>query len=215
MGILLGFLYIHRIARHFGTVNELKTLGLALHNYHDEFGCFPHASSPADGPTAHSWRALVTPHLGDNFEGVADFKREYRFDEVWNGLHNCELLERYWFRKTARYLAVVGQETLWPPNGCRTLLDVPDGTGNTIMLVEMPQSKTLWLEPGDLWFDGQEVLLPDGQTKRPVSLAGCIVVMADGSVGRLNPRITKEQVRALLTVNGGEQRFHPWTLERE
>ena len=44
--------------------NNLKQIGLALHNYHDEYGAFPPAYTvDADGKPLHSWRTLLLPYL--------------------------------------------------------------------------------------------------------------------------------------------------------
>jgi hypothetical protein len=213
--LVLAFIPLYRFSRRSQTVSNLKTLSMALHSYHETFGCFPPAVVPAaDGRAVHSWRALVIPQIWDDFEGVAAFKTEYRFDEAWDGPHNRQLLKTNWFGDRTQYLAVIGEETVWPPNGCRSLGDVRDATGSTILLVEFPQSERRWLEPGDLSLDGQDLFLIDTKTKHRVSIAGCNVVMVDGSVGRLHPKISNEQIRALLTIEGREEWFNPWTLER-
>lgn len=42
--------------------NNLKLIGLALHNYHDEYGVFPPAYSvDENGVRLHSWRTLILP----------------------------------------------------------------------------------------------------------------------------------------------------------
>ena len=44
--------------------NNLHQLGLALHNYHDEYQCFPPAYTvDPDGKPLHSWRTLILPYL--------------------------------------------------------------------------------------------------------------------------------------------------------
>ncbi len=44
--------------------NNLKQIGLALHNYRSEFGSFPPIMTKAeDGSPLHSWRVLLLPYL--------------------------------------------------------------------------------------------------------------------------------------------------------
>ena len=57
--------------------NNLKQIGLALHDYHEVYGSFPPAYvSDENGRPMHSWRLLILPHLDQT--GI--YKR-YRFDE--------------------------------------------------------------------------------------------------------------------------------------
>lgn len=205
--LLLVWHYLHSFAMRTQSVSNLKSLAIALHNYHDIHQCFPPPIAQIAAKPAHSWRAFMVPCLPPGFHGMDDFKRDYRFDEPWNGPHNKTLLATHWFGKTTQYLAVVGAETMWPPDGRRTMRDVSDGLDNTILVVEYPDSRIRWLEPGDLSLEGNELYLQTGAGPKRVSIAGCNVVMASGSVRRLSPKITPGQILALLTVNGGEPHF--------
>jgi type II secretory pathway pseudopilin PulG len=44
--------------------NNLKQIGIALHNYADEYGAFPPAYTvDAEGKPLHSWRTLILPFI--------------------------------------------------------------------------------------------------------------------------------------------------------
>ncbi len=44
--------------------NNLKQIGLAFHNYHDDHGVFPPAYTvDENGTRLHSWRTLILPYL--------------------------------------------------------------------------------------------------------------------------------------------------------
>ena len=44
--------------------NNLKQIGLALHNYHDLYGSFPPAFTvDSNGMPLHSWRTLILPFI--------------------------------------------------------------------------------------------------------------------------------------------------------
>ncbi|MHB8862180.1 MAG: DUF1559 family PulG-like putative transporter [Pirellulaceae bacterium] len=64
--------------------NNLKQIGLALHNYHDVHRMFPPAVTySADGVPMHSWRVLLMPYVEGNF-----FYDRYVMHEPWNGGSN-------------------------------------------------------------------------------------------------------------------------------
>src|SRR5258708_3140815 len=108
--------------------NNLKQIGLALHNYHDEFKCFPPAFvADANGRPMHSWRVLLLPYLDQ-----APLYANYQFDEPWDGPNNSKLADKILAvfncpsedhardkskATMASYVAVVGPETAWPESG--------------------------------------------------------------------------------------------------
>ena len=69
IGILIALLLpavqaAREAARRLQCANNLKQLGLALHNYHQALGSFPTGAAWADGPdTRASWHVLVLPYL--------------------------------------------------------------------------------------------------------------------------------------------------------
>ena len=52
------------VARRTQCKNHLKQIGLALHNYHHEYGSFPPAYTVGEGGEClHSWRTPILPYL--------------------------------------------------------------------------------------------------------------------------------------------------------
>ena len=200
-------------------VNNLKQIGLALNNYHAKYHCFPPAYIPdADGKPMHSWRVLLLPYLEE--PAFEDLFRQYDFNEPWNGPNNRKLAERAIpiYRcpsdtsdgAQTSYLAVVGDETMWPGAKNLTLRKMNDGSSKTIAVVEVANSGIGWTEPRDLPFD-QAVLGINSSPPRQSSAcihsehsAGANLLFADGSVHFLTNKVPPETLRALLTANGGE-----------
>ena len=91
IAILIGLLLpavqkVREAAARLKCQNNLKQLGLALHNHHDANGGFPAAitelgTTPASGTrtVAHSWTAYVLPYIEQNA-----VYQTYRFDLDWD-----------------------------------------------------------------------------------------------------------------------------------
>ncbi|HVS35105.1 MAG TPA: DUF1559 domain-containing protein, partial [Gemmataceae bacterium] len=77
-------------ARRATMVNDLKQLGLAVHNYHDANGAFPKpAIYDKDGKPLLSWRVMLLPYLEQN-----ELYQQFHLDEPWDSDHNKKLLEK-------------------------------------------------------------------------------------------------------------------------
>ncbi|MBI5759663.1 MAG: DUF1559 domain-containing protein [Planctomycetales bacterium] len=195
--------------------NNLKRIGLALHNYHDNYHSFPPAYVLGpDGKPWHSWRVLVLPFLEET-----DLAKAYRFDEPWNGPNNSQLLKRCpeVFRchsakgkvppTTTNYVAVVGTETVWPGASPVSIGEITDGTSNTVLVVEVRDAGIPWLAPYDLSFEEASAGPSNSAGRRPSSFHehGGNVLMCDGTVRYIQLDINRETLRALFTRDGGEE----------
>jgi hypothetical protein len=183
---------------------------LAVANYVDANGCFPppFVNGP-DGRPWHSWRVLILPYLEEK-----ETYKAYNFNEPWDGPNNSKLAKRipsqYVFHgfktpqtTTTNYLAVVGEETLWPVAKRINFKDVKDGSGNTICVVENRGANIHWMEPRDLSFDSMDMKIPSPNgVSSPYSVAG--VLMAGGSLSSLSDSASPQTLRAMLTIAGGE-----------
>ena len=223
--VLLFFLFVYifpvpprarEAARRARCTNNLKQIGLALHNYHDVHGCLPPAYiADESGKPMHSWRVLILPEL--EMKGIYD---KYDFDEPWDGpnnskLHNVIMSCYHCPDDTTaasdtdtNYVVVVGPGTIFPGEEPLGFSDIGDGTSNTIMVVEVANSGIHWMEPRDLHVTQMAPTInpPTGQgiSSNHPNLAN--VAFGDGSVHVLGTKqLTPKQLQALLSRDGGEE----------
>ncbi|MFO1096298.1 MAG: DUF1559 domain-containing protein [Planctomycetaceae bacterium] len=190
-------------------------LRLALHNYHETYGCFPPAYiADAEGNPMHSWRVLILPFM-DQQKTYA----KYRFDEPWDSSSQPVTRQRPIQRHLhcpsdlepehtlfANYVVIVGPETAFPGTRCTSLADIVDP--NSILLVETVNSGIHWTEPRDLnvndmSFSINDLMRPSVSSNHP---RGPMVVLSDPErARRLSLAVRPETLRAMTTIAGGEQ----------
>jgi hypothetical protein len=185
--------------------NNLKQIGLALHNYHDSLGTFPpQAVFDRDGKPTLSWRVLLLPYLDEN-----ELYKEFKLNEPWDSPHNKKLLEKMPKvytdpqRKTDKphttpYQGFVGAGAFFEGKNGIKITDIIDGTSNTFMIVEA-EGTVPWTKPEDLPFKAGTPL-----PKLGGSAEGFYALFADGSVRFFNKKISEKTLRAYITRNGGE-----------
>ena len=184
---------------------------MAVANYHDTYGRYPPAVTyDGDGRPAHSWRILILPYLEQR-----ELFQAYSFDEPWNGPNNSKLATRmpqlFAFAGTyvsgkstsTNFVAITGDETVWPRGTGMVQSDLGDGPSNTIQFAEYNGPAVHWMSPEDLKFESMSFVLgdPTGIDSQYLEPA---VGMADGSVQRLRAEISSEELRAMCTANGHE-----------
>jgi len=175
------------------SVNNLKQIALAMHNYHDVYKAFPaNAIYSADGKTALlSWRVAILPFI----EHQALYN-EFKLNEPWDSAHNKKLIEKmpriYADVKADEknqgktyYQVFTGTGTGFDGNKNKAVTDFAAGTSNTVLAAEAKDA-VIWTQPVDL-------AVPAAKDKMPavggLFEAGFNVMFADGSV-RFMPRET-------------------------
>jgi beta-lactamase regulating signal transducer with metallopeptidase domain len=189
--------------------NNLKQIGLALHNYHDTHGHFPPAVivDEASGEV-HSWRVEILPYIEQ-----AALYNSYRMNEPWDSEHNKQILaqmppvyapvaQRTDAAPMANHtgiLAIVGEGSGFAAEGeGLQIRDFIDGTSNTLLTVDSPGELVPWTKPDDL-----EVTLSEDE----LDLGGLDetefqALFCDGSV-RTMPAMHEQSLRIFIGRDDG------------
>ena len=213
-------------ARRLQCKNNLHRFGIALHNYHDDYGVFPPAVTRNEsGQPMHSWRVLLLPYV----DQIGLFS-QYKLDEPWDSPHNRQLADQMppiyrcpshphhgdgSGRTLTSYVAVVGDESAWMEEGSRSLEDFGDHAASTVQLTEWAGVQIPWTEPRDL--SVEEARTPLGRRLAPNDWPGhppredyfyeyepsWHVAFADGSVKAFGHSIEPDVWASLLRLKTG------------
>jgi hypothetical protein len=191
-------------ARRTQSMNHLKQIGLALHNYHDTFGQFPPAVvTDANGQPLYSGRVLLLPFLDR-----ADIYDRFDKAKAWDSPEN-EALSRTSLpvfldpgsksgnASRSDYVFVTGSGTIFEAGKKIRLADVTDGTSNTLMVIETSAGPSSWAEPVDWNADSGQ--LP-ASNRQEIILYG----LADGSVRASHRQSLQGVAQSLATRNDGQ-----------
>jgi uncharacterized protein (TIGR03067 family) len=186
--------------------NNLKQIGLAMHNYHDAYKKLPTAAIYSkDGKPLLSWRVTILPYLEEG-----PLYQQFRLDEPWDSAHNKKLLEKMpklyapvrGMTKqphTTFYQVFTGPGTLFEGNKALKFQQVQDGISNTILAVEAGEAVP-WTKPDDLPYDPQKDLPKLGG----LFAEGFSALFADGSVRWVGRRFDVPTLRLAITCNDGQ-----------
>jgi prepilin-type processing-associated H-X9-DG protein len=193
-------------ARRSQCVNNLKQIGLGMHNFHDEKGHFPTAAiTDEDGKPLLSWRVAILPYID---QGV--LYSQFKLDEPWDSPHNQALLSlmpaAYKCPSdptldgtfTTTYQAIAGPGAMFDGNQTIGIAQVTDGTSNTLMVAES-SVPVPWTQPDDLPH-APGTPWPFG-SKHP---GGFNALFVDGSVRFIKSTIAPAVLGALVTRAGQE-----------
>ena len=195
-------------ARRAQCVNNLKQIGLAMHNYASANDAFPGpAITDKQGKALLSWRVAILPYIEQQ-----ELYNKFKLDEPWDSPHNKALLKEMPSTYvcpsraagepfTTTYRVFTGKGALFEDGKGTKIADITDGTSNTLMVVEAKEAVP-WTMPDDLPFDPAAApsLFGAGSTHP----GGFNALFADGSVRFIKTSISLQMFRALITRAGGE-----------
>lgn len=193
-------------AQRASSTNNLKMIGLAMHNYEATYNTgFPPVaiSDKKTGKPLLSWRVALLPYLDED-----NLYRQFKLDEPWDSEHNIKLAAKMPKVYThpiknkpgdnkTHYRVFYGNGAVFDMSKPCRFRDISDGLSNTILTVES-EAPVFWTKPEELPFDPKmdlpKLLIINGRT----SMGFC-----DGSVRSISGGIKPETLKLLIQRNDG------------
>lgn len=193
-------------AKEFEKLNSLRQIGLAMHNYHDVYGGFPSWNTPQGNKENQglSWRVYLLPLVEET-----ELYNQFKLDEPWDSEHNKALIEKmpklYQTAgveepgKTSLHV-FLGDRTPFGGEEPRGIIDITDGTSNTVMVVQAGADKAeIWTKPSGLEYDPAE-------PKKCLGNVGekFMILMCDGSARFIEAVLDDVTFRRMIEHQDGE-----------
>ena len=198
--------------------NNLKQIGLALHNYHDIHQMFP---TPVQQRFDRSWRVTLLPLLQEE-----KLYERYNQDAEWDHPSNLPLADELvrsldcpgrparvddQNRFLTAYSAVTGPGAAFENGKYIRIREFTDGTTNTLMVTEACGKQIVWTEPKDVSTKNAvlQINAPGTQLHQSAGIAssyhtdGANVLMTDGSARFISQNIDREILEKIVTRAGG------------
>ncbi len=215
--VALGFLLpavqkVREAASRTQGANNLKQIGLAMHNYHDTYNKMATDIYDKNGKPLLSWRVQILPYIEQD-----QLYRQFKLDEPWDSEHNKKLIDKMpqiYIVPSARpqprgrtyYQGFTCAKGTSPrsffiddPKARTSFNNITDGTSNSLMIVEAAEAVE-WTKPADMVYDPKKDLPKLGGH----SVGGFNALLGDGSVRFIRDTIDKTVLKALITIDGGE-----------
>lgn len=197
-----------RVPQGYLSKNNVKHMGLALHLYHDKHSFFPPgAIETTDGKPYHSWQTSILPFVDQN-----SLYSQIDFNKAWHDPANQMIFQqeiRVYLNPSIEGTAPVngyeishyrGNELVLKKNNGFRIVDIKDGTSNTIMAMEIGENFKPWGDPTNITNPSNII----GSGKKTNYKGGYQVLIADGSVRFISENVDRAVLKALSTPDGGE-----------
>jgi hypothetical protein len=196
-------------ARRMSCSNNMKQIGIAMHNYHSAYNTLPPAyTTDADGRRLHSWRTFLLPFLEQQalFERI-DLSKPW--DDPVNLMISQTVIPTYACPTTmgdstlTTYVAVVDPSGIMSGPQANAFRRVLDGLSNTIMFVECDSDLAVpWMKPQDINLD--QFLSPGTANEAGGHQGGAHVMMGDGAVVFITDSLDVQTRQAMISKDGKE-----------
>jgi predicted Zn finger-like uncharacterized protein len=198
-------------ARRAQSSNNLKAMGLALHNYHDAYMTFPPgAIVDKSGREHHGWQTMLLPYV----EAVSVYN-QVDFNVPWIDAKNLAPMQTQIPVYLAPGVAEVkdasgyalthyaGNSEIFGKNKGLRMRDFTDGTSHTILVGEAAGDFQPWGSPKNWRYPAKGIHTGPDSFGRPNTNVATFL-MADGSVRFIRDAVGREILHALATPGGGE-----------
>jgi len=197
------------------SMNNLKQIALAMHNYESANGRMPSAAiCDKNGKPLLSWRVAILPYIEQD-----NIYNSFKLDEPWDSEHNMKVGSKIRVKvyedprmpsdptkpQTTYYKVFVGKDAGFEVSKPLNFAQFLDGLSNTVMVAAAGEP-VIWWKPEDFEFDAKKKV-PD--VTKPFDVL--LVAMFDGSVRALQPKNIKDfdtMLKSLITRAGGEAGFN-------
>lgn len=193
------------------SLNNLKQIALALHNYHDQNQSFPPAVvTDAQGQPLYSWRVLLLPYL-EQAHLYDQFDKSKAWDDPANIAISRQMISTFRSPHDAglapdgtNYFVVIGATTAFPADKPISLATILDGTSNTIAVVELQGIAGSWAAPIDPKIESLAMSIGPaaGQLNSP-NPRGLNVVFCDGFARQLPNTTPPATLQLMFSRNDG------------
>ncbi len=210
VGLLLPAVQAAREAsRRMSCSNNMKHIGLALHNYSAAHGSLPPAYTvDAQGRPLHSWRTLILPYMEQQaLYDQIDLTKPW--DDPVNQAAMQTAVPTYTCPSTdmpaisTTYVAIVDPSGMMSGSTATKFRDTTDGLGNTILFTETDKTQAVhWMEPQDI--DMNSFMSVGDPSRRTSHVGGRHITLGDGAVIFLTDSADPNLRKAMITRAGGE-----------
>ncbi len=185
--------------------NNLKQIGLAMHNYHDVYRTLPGGVVDDNGTALHSWQTLLLPYLYQS-----PLYDRIDLQQAWSAPAQkpafSTSLPMFLNPKNPQTMNAEGyalshyaanSQVLRPGGGMR-LRDIISGTSNTVAAGEVGADIRPWGDPGNAR-DFANGLTGTPQGFGRAGEPSCAILMMDGSVRIISAKVSPEVIRGLAS----------------
>ena len=207
IGLLLPAVQkVRESAARMSSQNNMKRIGLAMHNQESATGSFQGPFAPGATNQDHSFRVGLLPFMEQD-----GLYRQIDLTQPWDGVKNspftgtpiADFLDPAnpaSVGTATPYRMFVGPGAMFDGTAkMPTLMSITDGTSNTIMAVAATQTVP-WASPQELPYGPGIPLPPLGSTP---TADGFNALMADGSVRYIRKTIPTADLRSLIEKADG------------